>query len=87
MTFLNITVPESVRTWIDEQVAKGGYETPSEFLCALLSDAQKRQAQDRLESLLLEGLDSGPPTEMTSDDWDRLKQRARERLSQREANI
>lgn len=85
MTSLNISLPEPMRVWIDEQVAKGNYGTASEFVRDLVRDAQKRQAQDDLESLLLEGLDSGPGTEMTSEDWERLKKRARERHAAREA--
>jgi len=85
MTSLQISLPEPIRAWIDEQVARGGYETVSAFVCALVSNAQKREAQDRLEALLLEGLDSGPPIEITPQYWDNLKQRARERLSGGEA--
>jgi antitoxin ParD1/3/4 len=83
MTSLNISLPESMRTWIDEQVAKGGYGTASEFLRQLIREAQRQQSEDRLEALLLQGLDSGPATEMTNADWDRLKQRARERREKR----
>ncbi len=81
MTSLNISLPESMRRWIDEQIAKGGYGTASEFVRQLIREAQKREAEARLEALLLEGLESGPPTEMTQADWAALKDRVVRRLS------
>jgi antitoxin ParD1/3/4 len=81
MTSLNISLPESMRAWIDEQIAKGGYGTASEFVRQLIREAQKREAEARLEALLLEGLESGPPTEMTQADWAALKDRVVRRLS------
>jgi len=47
-----------MRTFIHDQTKRGGYGTASEFLRTLIRDAQKRQAEDRLEAMLLEGLDS-----------------------------
>ncbi|MCK4343042.1 MAG: type II toxin-antitoxin system ParD family antitoxin [Phycisphaerae bacterium] len=83
MTTMNISLPEEMKTFVDEQVAKGGFSTASEFIRALLRDAQKRADDERLEQLLLEGLDSGPATEMTQADWDRLEENARQRWAKR----
>jgi antitoxin ParD1/3/4 len=79
MTDINISLPESMREFVEQQVAQGGYGTVSEYLLALVRDAQKRTAQERLEALLLEGLESGPATEMTDDDWDEMRRRFDER--------
>ena len=38
----------------------------------------------RLESLLIEGLESGPATEMTADDWSALHRRVGARLDKAE---
>jgi antitoxin ParD1/3/4 len=75
MRSLNISLPESMRTFVDEQTKRGGYGTASEFLRTLIRDAQKRQAEDRLESMLLEGLDSGKPIEVTPAYWQKKKDR------------
>ena len=79
MTDIHISLPESMREFVEEQAAQGGYETANEYLLALIRDAQKRKAQERLEALLLEGLESGPATAMTDDDWDDLRRRFDER--------
>ena len=35
---------------------------------------QKRKTEERLEILLLEGLNSGIPTQLTEQDWDNIRQ-------------
>jgi antitoxin ParD1/3/4 len=71
---LNITLPEALGEFVDDQVAKGNYGTVSEYLQALIREAQRREAKAELEAKLLEGLQS-PASEMTADDWAELKQR------------
>jgi len=80
MTTLNISLPEPLRAFIEEQVAKGGYSTASEYIRQLIRDDQKRQAQNRLEALLLEGLDSGSPHEVSEEWWERKKASLLDRL-------
>ncbi len=75
MRSLNISMPESMRSFIEEQTRRGGYGTASEYLRTLIREAQKRQAEDRLETMLLQGLDSGKPIEVTPDYWKAKKDR------------
>jgi len=75
MTTLNISLPDSMRTFIDQKVAEGSFGTASEYIRQLVREDQKRAAQERLERLLMEGLESGPMVEMTPDHWDELKRR------------
>ena len=49
----------------------------------LLRDGERRQAEERLERLLVEGLDSGEPVEMTKQDWDEIRRDALARLQER----
>jgi antitoxin ParD1/3/4 len=79
MTTLSVSLPDSMQTFIDEKVSQGGYATASDYIQQLVSEAQKRAAWDRLESLVLEGLNSGEAKEMTSEDWEELKRRVWER--------
>jgi antitoxin ParD1/3/4 len=82
MTSMNISLPEPLRQFVEEQVETGGYGTASEYVRGLLREAQKLKAQERLEELLLEGL-STPVSEMTGQDWQEIRQEIRERLAQR----
>lgn len=79
MTNMNISLPKPMRAWVDAQLQAGRYGNISEYIRDLIRRDQERLAQEHLERLLIEGLESGPASEMTREDWDRLKQRLVER--------
>jgi len=81
MTTMNISLPKALREFVEAQVANGDYGTASEYVRGLIRDAQKRQAQAELEAKLLEGLNSGPATPMTAQDWEDMRQRLHRRLA------
>lgn len=80
MKSINISLPESMDTYIQEQVKIHGYNSVSEYLQNLINQEQKRQANEQLEQLLLESLDSGEATEMTQQDWLDIRQAVREKF-------
>jgi antitoxin ParD1/3/4 len=57
MSTMNISLPESLKSFVDEQVANGGYGTSSEYLRELI---RKDQDRTKLRKLLLDGAASGP---------------------------
>src|ERR1700694_1808002 len=73
MTTVTISLPESLKQFVDAQVASKGYGNVSEYFRSLLRDAQEREAEARLEALLLEGLASGDPIPLDEEYWKRLK--------------
>ena len=79
MTTLNISLPDSMRAYIDQKVSEGGYSTASEYIRQLVREDQKEAAQERLELLLMEGIESGPSREMTDEDWEQLRNRVWQR--------
>jgi antitoxin ParD1/3/4 len=86
MTTLNISLPESMRDFVTQQVAQGGYSTVSEYVRQLIREEQKQSAQKKIEALLLEGLDSGEPKEMTAEDWKELERRIWQRHAEGQKN-
>lgn len=62
---------------------KGGYSTVSEYFRELIRQDQKHKAAERLETMLLEGIDSGSSTPMTQKDWEEIRQSVRDRASVR----
>ena len=42
MTSMNISLPEPLKLFVEEQVSKGGYGTASEYLGDLIREAQRR---------------------------------------------
>jgi antitoxin ParD1/3/4 len=81
MTSLNISLPQSLEEYVGDQVQNGGFRTPSEYFGSLLLDDQKRKSEARLEALLLQGLNSGPPVEITPEYWERKQQDFMTRLA------
>lgn len=77
MTTLNISLPEHLKAFIEDQVASGGYSTASEYIRSLIREAQERKTREALESKLLAAL-SDEPEEMSREDWDRLRARVRQ---------
>jgi antitoxin ParD1/3/4 len=73
MTNINISLPESMKAFVEEQVAKGNYDSASEYLQELISQEQKRQTQVQLEELLIAGLDSGEVIEVTDEWWEQKR--------------
>ena len=73
MSTLNISLPDSMKDFVERQVNHGGYSSSSEYVRALIRDEQKRLAQATLQTKLLEGVASGESTEMTPKDWKSLR--------------
>ena len=74
MTTLNISLTEELRAFIDEQVAQGSYNNASEYVQNLIIKAQ-------LETMLLEGLDSGEPIDVTDEWWEQKRRRLTDRIT------
>jgi antitoxin ParD1/3/4 len=71
MATMTISLPEPMREFIETEVAEGDYGSASELFREMVRDRQKRKAQERLELLLLNGLESGNPIKITEDYIDR----------------
>ncbi len=65
MQTMNISLPDQLKDFVDVQVGSGRYSSVSEYVRDLIRDDEKRKAQQKLETLLMEGMQSGGPTEMT----------------------
>lgn len=83
MTQISITLPESLTTYLQAQIAAGHYATPSDYIQDLIQQDQARKAH--LEDLMLEALDS-PASPMTQEDWDTIRTAVHQRLSQNQSN-
>jgi len=79
MTSLNISLPKTLKKYVEEQVAAGAYSTPSEYLRELIREDQKRRAREKLEAALLEGLNSGRIVEVNPEYWARKRKELGER--------
>ena len=71
---MNISLPESMRAFIEEQVKQKGYNTASEYIRYLIHQEQENIESNRLETLLLEGLDSGDQIEISEEWWENKRE-------------
>ncbi len=83
MTSVNISLPTKQRHFIERKVANGRYSTLSEYFRELVRQDEQREAEARLESLLMQALESGEPTPMTRKDWDDVRKEVKRRAEQR----
>ncbi|HET7413226.1 MAG TPA: type II toxin-antitoxin system ParD family antitoxin [Pararhizobium sp.] len=76
MTTMNISLPDVLKSFVDEQVAERGYGTTSEYVRELIRREQERQ---HLRGLLLEGAASAQAVTADSAYFDGLRGRIRRR--------
>ena len=72
MSTMNISLPDSLKTFVDEQVSQHGYGTSSEYVRELIRKDQERQ---HLRGLLLEGAASAPAGPADASYFEGLRRR------------
>ncbi|NCO34842.1 MAG: hypothetical protein AUJ92_00755 [Armatimonadetes bacterium CG2_30_59_28] len=70
MATLIISIPDSQKDFVERQINGGQCATPSDYVEELIRLDERRKAREKLEALLLEGLDSGPVEEVTPEYWE-----------------
>ncbi len=71
MSTMNISLPEALKSFVDDQVFARGYSTSSEYVRELIRKDQDRQ---RLRALLLEGAASPQGVTADADYFDRVRE-------------
>jgi antitoxin ParD1/3/4 len=74
MSTMNVSLPEAMKSFVDEQVVERGYGTSSEYVRELIRKDQQRL---QLRSLLLQGGLSAPTTRADKAYFDGLRERVR----------
>lgn len=82
MDTMNIALPEDLTDFVRERAASGGYGSVSEYVRELIRADRKARLEERVDALLLEGLDSGGPIEVTPEYWESKRRRLAERLAE-----
>jgi antitoxin ParD1/3/4 len=82
MQTMNISLPDQLKEFVEDQVESGRYKSVSDYVSDLIQNDERRAAQDRVEALLLEGLE-GESTEMTRQDWEDIRAEGMHQLEAR----
>ncbi|NJS35950.1 MAG: type II toxin-antitoxin system ParD family antitoxin [Brachymonas sp.] len=72
MSTMNISLPDGLKTYVDDQVSEGSFGTASEYVRALIREDQERK---QLRGLLLAGARSPAVGEFDAAYFDGLRQR------------
>jgi antitoxin ParD1/3/4 len=76
MATITISLPDNLRDFVENQTANKGYGNVSEYFRSLLREAQAKDNDERLKTLLLEGLASGEGQAVTPEFWADLRSEA-----------
>jgi len=76
MTTVTISLPESLKFFVDKQMKRKGFGNVSEYFRTLIRTAKEHEDEARLEALLIEGLDSGHDVKLNRKFWKDLKTQA-----------
>lgn len=78
---MNISPRPELAKFIDEKVQSGEYRSAEEAVNKAVELLKEHEeAEHRLEHILQEAEDSGPPTEMTPQDWVEIEHEGLRRL-------
>ncbi len=77
MSTMNISLPDSLKAFVDEQVTRRGYGTISEYVRELIRRDADRL---RLRGLLLQGAASAPAAPADADYFGALRKRLQRRV-------
>ena len=72
-TSMNVSLPETLKEYVQDRISEGIYSNHSDYVRSLIREDMHRQAERRLEALVLEGLNSGPTKPV---DWDAIRKEA-----------
>ncbi len=72
MSTMNISLPETLKAFVDDQIAERGYGTSSEYVRELI---RKDQDAQQLRRLLLDGAGSAPGAPVDASYFDALRKR------------
>ena len=74
MSTMNISLPDSLKAFVDDQVSRRGFGTSSEYMRELI---RRDQEQTHLKELLLAGAASGPGAPADAAYFKGLRRRVR----------
>ena len=86
MKTVTLSLPDSLATQLEQNVAFHGYEDVGEYVADVLRTRQE-QEQNALEELLLEGLNSGDPIPATPEFWTELRAETDALLTQHQQSL
>jgi antitoxin ParD1/3/4 len=79
MSTMNISLPDSMKRFVDQQVREGDYAGASDYVRDLVRREQRTAAEGKLRQLIAEGLASGRAKRVDKSFFDDLRKHVRAR--------
>lgn len=83
---MNVSLSPEHKAFVKAQVRSGQYRNDSEVVRAALRVLEERAREQKLEALLIEGLESGEPIAADQGFWEELRSRVIKRSGQPDRN-
>ena len=77
MSSIPVNLPQDLQEFVEAKVKDGQFANASEYIVALVDVARRKKSE--IEAALIEGLESGPAEQWTSQEWQDMKQRVIDR--------
>ena len=81
MSTIPVDLPDDLHLFVEAKVRRGDFASASDYVVALIQAARSKRSE--IEAALIEGLESGPAEEWTSQEWAEIKQRVMQRSQER----
>ena len=73
MSTIPVELPDELQQFVESKVQHGQFASVNDYIVALVNAARSKRSE--LEAAMIEGLQSGPAEEWTSQEWAEIKQR------------
>ncbi|WP_373542433.1 type II toxin-antitoxin system ParD family antitoxin [Chamaesiphon sp.] len=70
MVEITLSIPEDLQAFLERQTIKNGFGSTDDYLCHLLDGEREKE---RIEGMLIEGLESGKPIEVNDNWWEQKR--------------
>jgi antitoxin ParD1/3/4 len=85
MSTMNLILPDSLKAFVESQVAKRGYGSANDYLEASIREDQEKAENEEIEGKLLEALQGAPATPVTPETWRTVEREGLRRLKARKS--
>jgi antitoxin ParD1/3/4 len=79
MASININLTDELKQFVDGQVEAGEFGGVVQYIEALIERA--KTGKEKLEELLVEGLNSGDPIPLDDDQWSQIRKEVNQRIA------
>ena len=81
MATMNVSLPDPLKQFVDEEVRNGGFASTSDYMRDLIRQRQRAKAGEFLRQLIAESLGSGPAESVTPETFTQMRTDLRERMA------